>query len=83
MRNKRLLEVLEHIEGNARLIHLEAVKLIETHQDYPSALHPLIPEIKTLAEELDTLRKRLYQLHTRVLQTLEDNSAEALRKEFF
>lgn len=78
-----MVEALEFIEANARLIRLEAVKLMEFYRDNPQALRVLLPEVKALAEELNALRDRLYRLHVRVKKPLEDNSAEALRREFF
>lgn len=78
-----MVEALEFIEANARLIRLEAVKLMEFYRDNPQALRVLLPEVKALAEELNALRDRLYRLHVRVKKPPEDNSAEALRREFF
>lgn len=78
-----MVEVLEFIEANARLIRLEAVKLMEFYQNNPQALRAFLPEVKALAEELNALRDRLYRLHVQAKKPLEDNSAEALRREFF
>jgi hypothetical protein len=74
-----LEKALELLESSARFLLLEAKHLREAKgKERPAlarALHPL-------AEEAATLANRVYGLE-KLIHKDEDNSAEALRREFF
>ncbi|WP_243028983.1 hypothetical protein [Thermus albus] len=76
-------EVLDFIEGTARLLRLEAVKLLEAFRDNPKDLRKHLSRLRELAEELHRIREALYALNVEVRRPYEDNSAEALRRELF
>ena len=79
----RVEEVLEFIEGTARLLRLEAVRLLEAFRNNPKDLRRHLGRLKELAEELHRIRQVLYTLNVEVRRPYEDNSAEALRRELF
>lgn len=80
MPRRNVLEDLEGLEGLGRLIALEARALKALPKE---ALEGEGPSLARLLEEARLLHLELYGLHARLAAPLEDNSAKALREEFF
>lgn len=78
----RIEGYLERMEAEARLLRLEAVKLMEFYRSHPLLLRQALPRLEVLVDELSRLREEVYAFSARLRAPTEDNSAEALRREF-
>lgn len=74
---------LEELEAAARMLLVQAKAFRELKERSPLALKTLKAELSELNEALRGLVSQLYALEVRAKGTLgEDNSAEALRREY-
>lgn len=78
----RAEEILERIEAEARMIRLEAARLMEAYRDDPRAFRERSRYLEGVADELYRLRAGLYEVNVALRRGKEDNSAEVLRREF-
>jgi len=80
MRTDRVDRLLDDLEAQARLLAVQVRHLKALH-----AQAPLSPEwkgeLEGLVERLRALASEVYALEVRAKRPLEDNSAEALRRE--
>jgi uncharacterized protein YecE (DUF72 family) len=81
MRMDRTDRLLEDLEAQARLLVVQVRHLKALHAQAPLSLREWKGELEGLAERLRALASEVYALEVRAKRPLEDNSAEALRRE--
>jgi hypothetical protein len=79
MRVDRVDRLLEDLEAQARLLVVQVRHLKALHAQAP--LREWKGELEGLVERLRALASEVYALEVRAKRPLEDNSAEALRRE--
>jgi|GEM_PF-331963 len=89
---RKVNQILDDLEATARLLLVQVGHLKALHAEAPLSLREWKAELEGLAERLRALASEVYALEVRAKRPLaahlgeggpkEDNSAEALRREF-
>jgi len=81
VRMRKVNQLLDDLEATARLLLVQAGHLKALHAQAPLSLAERKRELERLAERLRALASEVYALEVEAKRPLEDNSAEALRRE--